>query len=73
VGVKMIVSHGLFKIPTALSLGIVIAIIATSVVASLIATRQKKDEPQALDSEVGVAQSEPARDTAGVAEEARHE
>ena len=73
VGVKMIVSHGLFKIPTALSLGIVIAIIATSVVASLIATRQKKDEPQALDSEVGVAQSQPARDTAGVAEEARHE
>jgi tellurite resistance protein TerC len=41
VGVKMIVSHAVFKIPTALSLGIVIVIIATSVAASLWASRQR--------------------------------
>ena len=40
VGVKMIVSHIWFKIPTAISLGLVIAIIATSVIASLVATKQ---------------------------------
>ena len=40
VGVKMIVSHIWFKIPTAISLGLVIAIIATSVIASLMATKQ---------------------------------
>lgn len=40
VGVKMIVSHIWFKIPTAISLGLVITIIATSVIASLIATKQ---------------------------------
>jgi len=40
VGLKMIVSHIWFKIPTALSLGIVITIIAVSVIASLVATRQ---------------------------------
>lgn len=39
VGIKMIVSHAIFKIPTAISLGIVISIIAASVVASLLATR----------------------------------
>ena len=39
VGVKMIVSHAWFKIPTALSLGVVLAVIAISVVASLRATR----------------------------------
>ena len=39
VGVKMIVSHIWFKIPTAISLGLVIAIIATSVIASLMATK----------------------------------
>lgn len=48
VGVKMIVSHAIFKIPTAISLGIVIAIIATSVIASLVATRGK-EEPDKLD------------------------
>ena len=40
VGVKMIVSHIWFKIPTAISLGLVIAIIATSVIASLMATKR---------------------------------
>jgi tellurite resistance protein TerC len=40
VGVKMIVSHIWFKIPTAISLGLVITIIATSVIASLMATKQ---------------------------------
>lgn len=39
VGVKMIVSHAIVKIPTVLSLGIVVAIITASVVASLLATR----------------------------------
>jgi tellurite resistance protein TerC len=68
VGVKMIVSHGLWKIPTALSLGIVIAIIATSVVASLLATRSR-----AIESDLGVAQEDPTRQTAERPEEARHE
>jgi tellurite resistance protein TerC len=40
VGIKMIVGHAFFKIPTAISLGVVIAIIAISVVASLVATRE---------------------------------
>jgi len=40
VGIKMIVGHAFFKIPTAISLSVVIAIIATSVVASLLATRE---------------------------------
>ena len=39
VGIKMIVSHAFVTIPTLLSLGVVVAIIATSVVASLLATR----------------------------------
>ena len=42
VGIKMIVSHAWFKIPTAISLGIVIAIIAASVVASLWSTRNSE-------------------------------
>jgi tellurite resistance protein TerC len=45
VGIKMIVSHAFFKIPTALSLGIVIAIIAVSVIASLMATRGQGPRP----------------------------
>lgn len=46
VGVKMIVSHIWFKIPTAISLGLVITIIATSVIASLMATKQSaKTQP----------------------------
>lgn len=44
VGVKMIVSHALVKIPTVISLGIVIAIIATSIIASLIATKGQRQE-----------------------------
>lgn len=44
VGVKMIVSHALVKIPTVISLGIVIAIIATSIIASLVATKGQREE-----------------------------
>jgi tellurite resistance protein TerC len=40
VGIKMIVSHAWFKIPTAISLGVVIAIIAVSIIASLWSTRR---------------------------------
>jgi tellurite resistance protein TerC len=39
VGIKMIVSHAFFKIPTAISLGLVIGIIAVSVIASLWVSR----------------------------------
>ena len=39
VGVKMIVSHGIVKIPTGISLGVVIAILAVAVGASLWASR----------------------------------
>lgn len=42
VGIKMIVSHAIVKIPTVLSLSIVIAIIAASIIASLLATREKE-------------------------------
>jgi tellurite resistance protein TerC len=38
VGIKMIVSHAWFTIPTAISLGVVIAIIAVSIIASLWST-----------------------------------
>lgn len=48
VGIKMIISHAIFKIPTVISLGIVIAIIAASIVASLLATRDL-GEPAAAD------------------------
>ena len=41
VGVKMIVSHAWVKIPTAVSLGIVVAIIASSIIASLVASRDR--------------------------------
>ncbi len=41
VGIKMIVSHAFFKIPTAISLGLVIGIIAVSVIASLWVSRGK--------------------------------
>jgi tellurite resistance protein TerC len=40
VGVKMIISHAVWTIPTVLSLTVVVAIIATSIAASLLATRQ---------------------------------
>ncbi len=39
VGVKMIIGHAFFDIPTVISLGVVIALIAGSVIASLIATK----------------------------------
>ncbi len=39
VGVKMIIGHAFFEIPTVISLGVVIALIAGSVIASLIATK----------------------------------
>lgn len=51
VGIKMIVSHAIYKIPTALSLGVVIAIIAVSIAASLWVSRTRSastalnDEP----------------------------
>lgn len=45
VGVKMIVSHAWFKIPTALSLGVVIAVITVSIVASLRATKHVPAPP----------------------------
>jgi tellurite resistance protein TerC len=46
VGIKMIVGHAFFKIPTAISLGVVIAIIAISVVASLVATREPTESDE---------------------------
>ena len=53
VGVKMIVSHAVFTIPTALSLGIVIAVITVSIAASLWASRSRPDSSQ--DSPTGHA------------------
>ena len=41
VGVKMIFSQAVFKVPTAISLGIVISIIAVSIAASLWVSRDK--------------------------------
>jgi tellurite resistance protein TerC len=46
VGIKMIVGHAFFKIPTAISLGVVIAIITISVVASLVATREPTESDE---------------------------
>ncbi len=51
VGIKMIVSHAVVKIPTPISLGIVIAIIATSVVASLIVTRESSESGEGENKE----------------------
>ena len=45
VGIKMIVGHAFFKIPTAISLGVVVALIAVSVIASLVSTREEGAEP----------------------------
>jgi tellurite resistance protein TerC len=50
VGIKMIVSHAIFKIPTAISLGIVIAIIAASIGASLWATRSGRGSKEHADA-----------------------
>lgn len=52
VGIKMIVSHAVFKIPTAISLGVVISIIAVSIAASLWVSRGKQAQH--------VSDSEPA-------------
>jgi tellurite resistance protein TerC len=41
VGIKMIVGHSLVTIPTLVSLGVVVGIIAISIVASLMATKEK--------------------------------
>ena len=41
VGIKMIVGHSLVTIPTLVSLGVVVSIIAISIVASLMATKEK--------------------------------
>jgi tellurite resistance protein TerC len=43
VGIKMILGHAFFDIPTAISLGVVVVLIATSVIASLIATKEKSE------------------------------
>jgi tellurite resistance protein TerC len=51
VGIKMIVSHAFFKIPTLLSLTIVIAIIAVSVIASLMKTKGQSRPPVAHEGE----------------------
>jgi tellurite resistance protein TerC len=45
VGIKMIVGHAFFKIPTSISLGVVVALIAVSVIASLVSTREEGAEP----------------------------
>lgn len=46
VGIKMIIGHAFFKIPTAISLGIVVVLIATSIVASLMVTRNQEGEKE---------------------------
>lgn len=43
VGIKMILGHAFFDIPTVISLGVVVLLIATSVIASLIATKEKSN------------------------------
>jgi tellurite resistance protein TerC len=45
VGIKMIVGHAFFKIPTVISLSVVVALITASVIASLVATRDKGSTP----------------------------
>jgi tellurite resistance protein TerC len=50
VGVKMIISHAVWTIPTVLSLGVVLAIIATSIAASLLATRHHPAPDALLDT-----------------------
>jgi tellurite resistance protein TerC len=44
VGIKMIVSHAFFKIPTLLSLGVVVLVITTSILLSLRATKGEKEK-----------------------------
>jgi tellurite resistance protein TerC len=49
VGIKMIVGHAFVPIPTLLSLGVVVGVIATSVAASLLATRDHASAQAATD------------------------
>ncbi len=42
VGIKMVIGHAWFDIPTLVSLGVVVLLLALSVVASLVATRERK-------------------------------
>lgn len=58
VGVKMIVSHGIMPIPTALSLGVVVAILTISVVASLLATRRPPTDVVQTGNEAEVVRHE---------------
>jgi len=58
VGIKMIISHAIFKIPTAISLGIVITIIAVSIAASLWASRESTTRSEA-DSESDIGKDVP--------------
>jgi len=41
VGVKMVIGHAWFDIPTLVSLAVVVLVLALSIVASLVATRQR--------------------------------
>ena len=50
VGIKMIVSHGFVAIPTSLSLGVVVAILAVAVTASLLATRGAQPHDDGVDA-----------------------
>ena len=50
VGIKMIVSHGFVAIPTSLSLGVVVAILAVAVTASLLATRGAQPHDDEVDA-----------------------
>jgi tellurite resistance protein TerC len=59
VGIKMIVSHAIFKIPTAISLGIVIGIIAISIAASLWVSRGKKASDPSTDAASEAADGTP--------------
>jgi tellurite resistance protein TerC len=61
VGVKMIVSHGLFVIPTVLSLGVVVLILATAITASLIVTGRRREPNEGPPLEVSSAK-EPAHE-----------
>jgi tellurite resistance protein TerC len=46
VGIKMIISHAFFKIPTAISLGVVIVTIAVAIGASLWVSREDAQKPE---------------------------
>jgi tellurite resistance protein TerC len=46
VGIKMIISHAFFKIPTVISLGVVIVTIAVAIGASLWVSREDAQKPE---------------------------